>query len=200
MLRPVMDYYDDYDGQRATNLRDLDLEVNKAHSSIKLYLAELSDSEMSHEDINQSVELSNFAISLEAAGDIVSKSMLDLAKRKHDNKLAFSEAGREELMKLHTQVLVNMQLALNVLVSGDRISARQLVEEKERLRDQERKSNVRHLKRLRQGAVDSIESSSIHLDTARALRQINSLFASIAYPILSQTGDLLDSRLASSDE
>ena len=200
MVRPAMEYYDSYDGQRASNLRDLDLELNKAHSSIKLYLAELSDSEMSTEDINQSVELSNFAISLEAAGDIVSKSMLDLAKRKHDNKLAFSDAGREELVKLHAQVLANMQLALNVLVSGDRISARQLVEEKERLRDQERKSNVRHLRRLREGAVDSIESSTIHVDTARALRQINSLFASIAYPILSQTGDLLQSRLASSGE
>ena len=200
MLRPVMDYYDNYDSQKATGLRDLDSEINKAHSSIKLYLAELSDSEMSHEDVNHSVELSNFAISLEAAGDIVSKSMLDLASRKHKDKLEFSEAGRDELVKLHEQVLTNMQLALNVLVSGDRISARQLVEKKERLREQERKSNVRHLRRLRAGAVDSIETSSIHLDTARALRQINSLFASIAYPILSQTGDLLNSRLANAQE
>ena len=196
MLRPVMEYYDHYDAQRASGLKALDVEVNKAHRSIKLYLADLSDSEMSQEDINHSVELSNFAIDLEAVGDIVSKSMLDLARAKHDNKLAFSEPGRDELLELHQQVLTNMRLALNVLVSGDRISARQLVEEKERLRVQERKSNVKHLRRLRAGAIDSIESSNIHLDTARALRQINSLFASVAYPILSQTGDLLESRLA----
>jgi len=123
MLKPVMSYYDNYDSQKASGLRDLDIDINKAHSSIKLYLAELSDSEMSHEDVNHSVELSNFAISLEAVGDIVSKSMLDLASRKHIDKLEFSEAGREELLKLHEQVLTNMQLALNVLVSGDRISA-----------------------------------------------------------------------------
>jgi len=196
MLRPAMEHYDDYDPQRAMHQRELDIEVNKAHSSIKLYLADLSDSEMSPEDINHSVELSNFAINLEAVGDVLSKSMLDLARCKHDDKLTFSEAGRDELLKLHDQVLTNMQLALNVLISGDRISARQLVEEKERLRDLERKSNVRHLRRLRSGAIDSIESSSIHIDTTRALRQINSLFASIAYPILSQTGDLLESRLA----
>jgi phosphate:Na+ symporter len=30
----------------------------------------------------------------------------------------------------------------------------------------------------------------------RALKTINSLFASVAYPILRETGDLLDSRLA----
>lgn len=196
MLQPVMEFYDDFDPQRSRQLRELDTEVNKAHLSIKLYLADLSDSEMSQQDVNHSVELSNFAIDLEAVGDIVSKNMLDLARAKHDNKLTFSDAGRDELLKLHEQVLTNMQLALNVLVSGDRISARQLVEEKERLRIQERKSNVKHLRRLRTGAIDSIESSNIHLDTARALRQINSLFASVAYPILSQTGDLLDSRLA----
>lgn len=196
MLRPVMEYYDHYDPQRALCMRELDIEVNKAHLSIKLYLADLSDSEMSQQDINHSVELSNFAIDLEAVGDIVSKSMLDLARAKHDNKLSFSDAGWDELLKLHEQVLANMRLALNVLVSGDRISARQLVEEKERLRIQERKSNVKHLRRLRAGAIDSIESSNIHLDTARSLRQINSLFASVAYPILSQTGDLLESRLA----
>ena len=196
MLCPVMEYYDEYEPSRAARLRELDIEVNKAHSSIKLYLAELGDKEMSREDINHSVELANFAINLEAVGDIVSKDMLNLAKRKHVDKLDFSEAGRDELLKLHEQVLTNMQLALNVLISGDRISARQLVEEKERLRDQERKSNVKHFRRLRTGAVESIESSTIHLDTARSLRQINSLFASIAYPILSQSGDLLDSRLA----
>lgn len=196
MLRPVMEYYDNYDPQRVARMRELDVEVNKAHLSIKLYLADLSESEMSRQESNQSVELSNFAIDLEAVGDIVSKNMLDLARAKHDNKLTFSEAGWDELLKLHEQVLSNMRLALNVLVSGDRISARQLVEEKERLRILERKSNVKHLRRLRAGAIDSIESSNIHLDTARALRQINSLFASVAYPILSQTGDLLESRLA----
>ena len=57
---------------------------------------------------------------------------------------------------------------------------------------------MQHLRRLQAGAMASIETSNIHLETARALRQINSLFASIAYPILSQSGDLLDSRLADS--
>jgi len=33
----------------------------------------------------------------------------------------------------------------------------------------------------------------------RCTGQINSLFAAVAYPILSQSGDLLDSRLAQDD-
>ena len=92
--------------------------------------------------------------------------------------------------------MANMQLALNVLVSKDRESARQLLEEKDQMRTAERLSYGQHLKRLQTGTQHSIETSDIHLETVRALKTINSLLASVAYPILSETGDLLDSRLA----
>ncbi len=91
-----------------------------------------------------------------------------------------------------------MQLALNVLVSGDVETARQLIAEKDRMRDLERQSHERHLQRLQTGTVQSVETSEIHLETIRALKQINSLFASVAYPILTEAGELLDTRLANS--
>ncbi|HEY0917996.1 MAG TPA: Na/Pi cotransporter family protein, partial [Devosia sp.] len=108
----------------------------------------------------------------------------------------FSPAGWRELTELHHQVMANMHLALNVLVSEDRDSARQLLREKDRMRQAERASYGEHLKRLQSGAHLSIETSDIHLETVRALKTINSMFASVAYPILARSGDLLDSRLA----
>ena len=51
---------------------------------------------------------------------------------------------------------------------------------------------------MKTGQVKSIDTSEIHLETLRALRQINSMFAAVAYPILTQSGDLLNSRLARS--
>jgi len=92
--------------------------------------------------------------------------------------------------------MANMQLALNVLVSKDRESARQLLLEKAAVSSAERESYGQHLNRLRSGTAQSVETSNIHLETVRALKTINSLFASVAYPILQQSGDLLDSRLA----
>jgi len=44
-------------------------------------------------------------------------------------------------------------------------------------------------------AVES-GASDIHLEAVRALKEINSLMASVAYPLLTQSGDLLESRLA----
>ena len=51
------------------------------------------------------------------------------------------------------------------------------------------------LQRLRQGNAASFESSSLHIDTMRDLKEINSLFVSIAYPLLEGEGLLRRSRL-----
>jgi phosphate:Na+ symporter len=77
-----------------------------------------------------------------------------------------------------------MHLALNVLTSEDRESARLLLAEKEEMRKAEGRSALEHLRRLQDGTRLSVDTSNIHLETLRCLRTINSLFASVAYPIL----------------
>jgi phosphate:Na+ symporter len=49
---------------------------------------------------------------------------------------------------------------------------------------------------LREGLVESIETSNIHQETLRALKQVNNAFSMVGYPILHKSGDLLKSRLA----
>lgn len=196
MLGPIMSFYDHAEKSAMQEVKDLDIHINRLHSAIKLYLSDLDNATMTERDEHRILELSNFAINMEAVGDLVAKIMIPLAHQKNRESLTFSPQGRDELTELHKQVVANMHLALNVLISGDINSARQLIEEKDRIRAQERNSNDQHLRRLQIGSVVSIETSDIHLETLRALRQINSLFASGAYPILSQHGELLESRLS----
>lgn len=196
MLSPVMDFYESGDLARIKRVRKLEKEVNRIHSEIKFYLAELAQHDLCTTEANRSRELTRFAINLAHVGDIVAKNLLKLAEEKHAKQLAFSGEGWRELTELHHRVVANLQLALNVLVSIDQDSARQLVEEKDRLRDLERESHDSHLRRLESGTIESLESSDIHLETVRALRQVNSALASVAYPILSEGGALLRSRLA----
>ncbi len=194
MLQPLMELYETGDVEKIRQARRLEEAVDQAQSEIKLYLAKI---DYTREDEAQRVqELSSFAINLEYVGDAISKTLLKLAETRRDQKLSFSPEGWRELNELHHRVMANMQLALNVLVSKDRESARQLLAEKDAMRSAERESYRQHLGRLRTGAAQSIATSNIHLETVRALKTINSLFASVAYPILSETGDLLDSRLA----
>ncbi len=193
MLVPLMEIYETGDPEMIRQARRLEQAVDQAHSEIKLYLAKIEFSE--EEDAKRGQELANFAINLEYVGDAIAKSLLKLAETRRNQKLQFSPEGWRELSDLHHRVVANMHLALNVLVSKDRESARQLLSEKDAMRQAERTSYRQHLHRLRSGAAKSIETSNIHLETVRALKTINSLFASVAYPILAESGDLLDSRL-----
>jgi len=61
-----------------------------------------------------------------------------------------------------------------VLVSSDLDSARQLVVEKSGCASWNAMSHDRHLKRLQSGMPQSIDTSDIHLEAVRALKEINS--------------------------
>ena len=195
MLTPVMRLYEKNDKASSEKILDLEQQINKMHSDIKLYVADINEESLSDHDKRRKIALINFAVNLESAGDVIAKNLLHLADTKNRESLKFSHQGREELIELHKQVITNMHLSINTLVSGNQIFARRLIEEKVRIRHQEQQSNEHHYQRLQSGSAESIETSNIHLETIRALRQINSLFAAVAYPILSQSGDLLDSRL-----
>lgn len=196
MLQPVMKLLDAGTKAQIEQAQKLDIKVNRAHTDIKLYIAEINRGIMTAIEAQRGIELTDFCINLERAGDIIAKNLLVLALEKNEKDLHFSKAGWSELTAIHERVLGNMQLAMNVLVSGDVVSARQLVVEKERMRKLERQSHERHLHRLQSDVQESIETSDIHLEAVRAFKEINSLFASAAYPILTQNGHLLESRLA----
>lgn len=132
---------------------------------------------------------------LEQVGDIVVRNLLAQVRKKMRHNLQFTDDGWAELVRMHAAVLATARLAFNVLVSRDLETARQIVEEKDRLRDLERASSDRHFGRLSEGSQQSLETSTIHLDTIRDLKQINSLLASIAYPVLEERGLLRGSRL-----
>jgi len=196
MYRPVMELMDGGDLEQIERVRKIDDQVNRMHTDIKLFIAEVNRGKLSEREIRQGVELTDFSINLEHIGDIIAKSLLALAKERAQQNLHFSPEGWVEMCDLHARVETNFQLALNVLVSGATESARELVKEKEAMRQLERDSHDRHLARLREGHADSINTSNIHLETVRAFKEINSLLVTVAYPILTESGQLLQSRLA----
>ncbi|VAW24935.1 Sodium-dependent phosphate transporter [hydrothermal vent metagenome] len=195
MTRPVMELYESGDNERIKVLQLLDKSVNSALSDIRRYAAKIPLDKMSKSQVRHVRELTEYSINLEVAGDIVAKKLLHLAKIKTQKRLKFSTAGWNELQDLHERVIANMSVAFNVLLTEDIECARLLMEEKSAMANKERKSRKKHLKRLREGFEDSFESSDIHLETLRALKDLNSQIAAVAYPILYRGGQLLDTRL-----
>jgi phosphate:Na+ symporter len=53
-----------------------------------------------------------------------------------------------------------------------------------------------HFQRLRAGHVETVETSTLHLDALRDLKSVNAnLVAAAAYPVLERNGDLLPTRI-----
>lgn len=195
MLGTVFDLYETPDAAVMEAVSRLDDRIDTAHREIKLYLARLAALDLDAEATTRMQELLAACIALEQAGDVASGNLLAHAKRKHDRGLSFSPEGWRELVDLHALLVADARLAFNVIVSRDRDTALALVRAKERFREAERLATARHFGRLRDQGVRSIETSSLHLDTIRDLKQINSLLATLAYPVLEEQGLLSSSRL-----
>jgi phosphate:Na+ symporter len=195
MLRGIIGLYENPVQERIDELSALDDKVDRKHAAIKLYLAKLTTKPLSDFEVARAQELLGACVKLEQVGDIIVRNMLALVQKKMDRKLKFTDEGWLELSNFHAKVLTNARMAFNVLVSRDRETAHQLVLEKDHLRDLEKQSSERHFRRLREGTTRSVETSSIHLDTIRDLKQVNSLLAAMAYPVLEEQGLLNTTRL-----
>lgn len=198
MLQRIIELYEDADAQKIAALASLDDRVDRKHAAIKLYLAKATIQPMTQDEALRCQELLGACVKLEQVGDIIVRNMLAHVQKKLDRGLEFTPEGWRELASFHAAVMANARLAFNVLVSRDAKTARQLVLEKDRLRDVEKQTSQSHFLRLRDGTIKSVETSSIHLDTIRDLKQINSLLASMAYPVLEEQGLLSGSRLKAS--
>lgn len=195
MLTRIPEVFEKADEKGMARIEALDDEVDRLHRDIKFYLARISQTALDPKSAAQCQDLLGATIKLEQTADIISQNMLTRARKKHARNIQFSAEGWKELREMHDEVLRNVRMAFNLLVNPDVDQARQLVAQKEAVRNLVRLSEEKHLQRLRDGNVASYDSSSIHIDTIRDLKEINSLAVSIAYPVLESAGMLRQSRL-----
>jgi phosphate:Na+ symporter len=186
-----------HDNHRASadEIRRLDDVVDSLYKQVKFYLTQVSRTPMGERESRKWTDIISFTINLEQVGDIIEKSANDVVHKNIDRNRNFSEAGTQELCDLHGRLLTNLRLAMNVFINNDVADAQTLLAEKVKFRELELVNYDKHLARLADHTVQSIETSSLHLDLMRDLKRINSHFCSVAYPILEAAGALSESRL-----
>lgn len=173
----------------------LDDDVDALHQAIKLYLSRLDATGLDPEDSRRSGEIMSYAINLEHVGDIIEGGLGEVAIKKAKRQVSFSAEGLGEILELYEKTIANMQLSQSVFLTRDPQLARRLVAAKVEVRRLEAQSSKAHLQRVRLGIIESMQTSSLHLDTLRDLKRINAHLASVAYPILETAGELRESRL-----
>ncbi|MFN9807505.1 MAG: Na/Pi cotransporter family protein [Betaproteobacteria bacterium] len=179
----------------AEQLRQRDDEIDRLYTAVKLYLTQISREALESHESQRWADIIQFTINMEHAGDIIERMLLDVAEKKIQHGLSFSEAGMTEIEDLHTRLLANLKMAVAVFLHGDLKTAQQLIAEKVSFRELEMRYADSHLQRLSGNTPQSIETSSLHLDLLSDFKRVNSLFCSIAYPILESAGVLSRTRV-----
>jgi len=179
----------------AEELRQLDDHVDELYSAIKYYLTKISREALGEEESRRWTDIISFTINMEQIGDIIERILLDIEDKKIKKGRSFSDAGMAEICELHARLIDNLRLGMSVFLNGSVRDAQKLLEEKARFRDLERAYATTHLDRLSGNTMQSIETSSLHIDLISDLKRINSHICSIAYPILDSAGALAPNRL-----
>ena len=199
MLAGMLTVLTTNDRTLAEHLRKTDDIVDELYTAVKLYLAQIPREALEQREGRRWADIVSFAINMEQVGDIIERILTDLEDKKIDKGRNFSEAGMAEICDLHARLIANLRLGLSVFLNGDLKHAQELLAQKVLFRDLERAYANSHLGRLAGNTVESIETSSLHLDLISDLRRINSHICSIAYPILEEAGVLARTRLKTDD-
>ncbi|MEI8325109.1 MAG: Na/Pi cotransporter family protein [Betaproteobacteria bacterium] len=195
MLRGALTVIRDGNLVLSQELRALDDQVDGIYSSIKYYLTKISREALGEEESRRWTDIISFTINMEHIGDIIERVLIDVEDKKIKPGRSFSEAGMAEICELHARLLDNLRLSMSVFLNGNVRDAQKLLEEKARFRDLEHRYASAHLQRLSDNTVQSIATSSLHIDLISELKRINSHICSIAYPILDSAGALAPNRL-----
>jgi phosphate:Na+ symporter len=201
MLQGVRDVFDKPDRRQISGTKRLDDVLDKLNTAIKAYLTSLDPEAMSDADHRRVTEILAFTTNMEQAGDIVDKNLLGVATKSLKRGLVFSREGKAELLVMIDRLTTNLRAAASVFMTEDERAARLLAAEKEIFRSMEAAATASHFARLQSGRIDTVETSSLHLDALRDIKRINAhLVAAAAYPVLEGKGELLSSRLRQDDQ
>ena len=130
MLRKVMAAMMSGDRALVDQVSKMDNIVDGLDEAIKLYVTKLMRGSLDESEGRRAMEIISFAINLEHIGDIIDKSLSELATKKIKRRFQFSPEGAEELAAFHKRTMDSLRIAFGVFMSGDANEARKLLVEK----------------------------------------------------------------------
>lgn len=185
MLQGFRSALDAPDRKRIAEVKRADDILDSLNAAIKTYLVTLDPDALNPEDHRRAEEILTFVTNIEQAGDIVDRNLMELAAKRMKRGLAFSPEGKRELLSLADNLIANTRKTASLFMTGDARAARMLADEKKVFRQSEDDGTSAHFDRLRSGRIEAADTSALHLDLLRDMKQVNShLVAAAAYPVL----------------
>ncbi len=184
MLKLSIEAIGNNDKQLLDTIIEMDDKVDLLNDEIKFYLAKISQEELTSKQAGREMDLLSISNNFELIGDLISKTIKELAEEKIKMGAEFSKEGWKDIKEFHSIVHENFHLAVTSFASGNIELARRAMDGKKTVRDLEEKHKKAHFLRLSEGLKESHVTSSIHLELLGHYRRVNSYVVRVGQVVL----------------
>ncbi len=182
MIMEMKDAFRSKQSEALDRISSLDSKVDKLHKTIIPFLAHLSQEELTVQQSELCIRFMHIQNEIESIGDVIDKNIRVLAIKKIEKNLIFSENGFHELEHLIYKIKYNFEHVISALKDDNLESAKSIIASF--TGDEEERYKELHIERLYNGQVESIATSSVHLDLITYFSQINGHIVYIAQRII----------------
>jgi phosphate:Na+ symporter len=154
--------------------------IEATQDELKDYLSQISDENLSEEDVDWKFIVLDYSQELTAIGTLIRRDLSDAAIRQIQLNQEPSPEDKEELEAFYARTLERIEKAAAMLMSREPRLAEEFIREKEQINVESRRSRKTRLERPL-----SVQSASSNVvDMINCLRRINSQLTSIAYALV----------------
>lgn len=197
MLRTIATGFRTEDRDLAKRIARLNDVVDRLNRAVQVYLAGLPAENLGEEEQRRVAEIRAFVLNLESAGDVLDRSLARVAAKWAREGVSLDPAMMDSIQAMHARGLEQLQLAVAAFMREDVSAARRLMEEKERMREEEAEAARRFSLATEPAAI---ASRGVVLEVVRDLKRVGGHLAATAYPLLERIGALRPSRLTEAEE
>jgi phosphate:Na+ symporter len=161
-----------------------DNKIDEYEKNITMFLVSIYEEESSDKISRKTQDLLYIVDEIEHIGDVISKNIMVSIKKRIDNNYFFSEEGFQEIKMFHAEIMKTYEMTLTALTLYDEKSAEEAIKRRETVLSILNSLHNNHLKRLKEGMKESIETSTLHLDILNDYERINFHLYKIAYNLV----------------
>ena len=162
-----------FDSSRRLRIIDLDDEVDFLHETILAFLTRFAREEIGIEEAKRASMLIMVITDLEHIGDIVSKSLVELAGKIDRSPVPLSTEGKQEIIVFFNATAGLLSEALAAFTLNDRELAKKVYGRKPDIGARFSSYVDYHMDRLYKHKVQSLQTTSIHVDLLEEINRIN---------------------------
>jgi phosphate:Na+ symporter len=147
--------------------------VDTAQYEITKYLSSLSEESLTEEQTSMMMRYMSIINELEGQADLIHKIIVPFARAKAREEIRFSEEGFRELLGMFDRSNENFKLIINAFATHNTEQAERVMKSERTFEVLIKRLRTAHMRRVFQHKVQSIETSTLHMDLLQCFKRIN---------------------------